>query len=770
MRSATHFRHSSDGHELRDAVGARNVAATDYCTDRREGTNDASSSYSVASSKSSGRIMMTDFRTPRETTTGGRGGGGGRKKWSRTDDLADGNGALYESYDRGDDDEDELFFSPLAQHAVHTPSYSFKCDAVAPEGRECSVDAAGSCGPLSVSHSAVPSDGVPPDPTPAPPRLSDAAAAVEMPPSSSSSSPKYLEVREELKSLLSEARGLSSPPSDTTTGESRSKLFTSSSDRPAAAKVEEAVESAPTFAPPNPTPSHYGGAVGRTPPAATSTAAFARQLATGSGRNPSSSPPCAPQSPATSTSFHLHSRSVSSLPRDALTVDFVRQCDDVETLGAILGLLSDNNGEGGNQHNAAAVGKGLVPRGGSGKQCRYPSLVRLVERRLRRIEEEQEGVGLVHENGKAGEKRQPFEQRAGDKKHEAPRPDTPDGGSNKENMHPDELMPIHDNGRPPSRPMDSITLLSDFSEDASCTLELDVEGSAITTTAVSPSPTFAGTTTVLESSLDMNLSESQSLLLDDESFFWKQGTGAEEGKRETKEVEQHPPSLSAGKKFATKQRGQDKSCQTEEDEELGEIRRQYAELKEQLDAALSSEARLTGEVNSLVDKHETTKHELSSKLKQAKDQLSQLRIDRQKQVAKLESVNVDLHDEVRRLHEQLHRVSHNAEDASRRMQSELDDARADNATISKDKDRLSSELNVMRSRYNAAQKEIAKLKHFLNKKSASSESDSIRKMQRVVESAKMANQALANALAVSEKDLADAVEVSSLSCLRLPMI
>ena len=337
-------------------------------------------------------------------------------------------------------------------------------------------------------------------------------------------------------------------------------------------------------------------------------------------------------------------------------------------------------------------------------------------------------------------------------------------------MHPDELMPIHDNGRPPSRPMDSITLLSDFSEDASCTLELDVEGSAITTTAVSPSPTFAGTTTVLESSLDMNLSESQSLLLDDESFFWKQGTGAEEEKRERKEVEQHPPSLSAGKKFATKQRGQDKSCQTEEDEELGEIRRQYAELKEQLDAALSSEARLTGEVNSLVDKHETTKHELSSKLKQAKDQLSQLRIDRQKQVAKLESVNVDLHDEVRRLHEQLHRVSHNAEDASRRMQSELDDARADNATISKDKDRLSSELNVMRSRYNAAQKEIAKLKHFLNKKSASSESDSIRKMQRVVESAKMANQALANALAVSEKDLADAVEVSSLSCLRLPII
>ena len=55
-------------------------------------------------------------------------------------------------------------------------------------------------------------------------------------------------------------------------------------------------------------------------------------------------------------------------------------------------------------------------------------------------------------------------------------------------------------------------------------------------------------------------------------------------------------------------------------------------------------------------------------------------------MAELETINNNLREEVGRLHEQLHRFNKNAEGATRRLQSELDDAKRHHSTLSQGKE------------------------------------------------------------------------------------
>ncbi|KAL7484348.1 hypothetical protein ACHAW6_009988 [Cyclotella cf. meneghiniana] len=75
---------------------------------------------------------------------------------------------------------------------------------------------------------------------------------------------------------------------------------------------------------------------------------------------------------------HLHPVSVSSLPPGALTVDFVKKCECAATLATILSVLSSAK---------------------RGKQLRQPSLVRLVKKRLEKVNSQKTVVGKSVEAG-----------------------------------------------------------------------------------------------------------------------------------------------------------------------------------------------------------------------------------------------------------------------------------------------------------------------------------------------------------------------------------
>jgi len=609
-------------------------------------------------------IKMSDFRTPKEHDG----------MYWKMDDFND-------TYN---EDDEEEFFSPLVQHAVHTPSSKHHNESDSSNHSlldfktGSNIMLVNSFEQLSVSQSVVPCTDIP---------IAAAAPAKAPIKRQPLSSPKYSEVTQELQSLLTEAKGEPSP-------------FVSN---PASI----------TTPPPRSTPLSL--------------------------KYPHTAGSTTPQSP----SFHLHTPSMSRLPPDALTVDFVMHCDCIDTLKAILCLLSDDNNTS-HRNNAKSRGN---------KQSRYPSLVRLVDKRLQKMQTE------MQQFAEGKEEEQPTRIALAGQK-----------GVDKENVDPEPLL--HQKERPSLeeiahetyRPMESITVLHDSKEDSVD----NNDGSANNAAAGSPAFTL-GSATISHSSLDMNLSQSL-FALDDESFFWKAGmyTDGDVGKKEKGEEQQ--PSLMAEKEMVANQSSQHKASQTEEEARHDDIHQRCAELKNKLASTLTSNARLTGEVDSLVNKHNYAEYELSSKLQHVTDQLSHLKVDstaekdaRQKHICQLETINHDLLEEVRRLHEQLHQFDENAGGTTRQLQSELEEARMHHSTLSQDKEMLGQELNEMHSRYDRAQREVAKLKLLLDKKNTTTESESVQKLHRTVESTKLANQALANALAVSEMDLAEAIEAKGKS-------
>eukprot|EP00804_Cyclotella_cryptica_P017606 CCRYP_006748-RA/>CCRYP_006748-RA protein AED:0.01 eAED:0.01 QI:1446/1/1/1/1/1/3/582/840 len=81
-----------------------------------------------------------------------------------------------------------------------------------------------------------------------------------------------------------------------------------------------------------------------------------------------------PNSQPTHLTPRLHPVSVSTLPAGALTVDFVKECESAETLETILSVLSSTK---------------------RGKQLRQPSLVQLVKKRLEKVNSQKNSVGGV---------------------------------------------------------------------------------------------------------------------------------------------------------------------------------------------------------------------------------------------------------------------------------------------------------------------------------------------------------------------------------------
>jgi len=196
-------------------------------------------------------------------------------------------------------------------------------------------------------------------------------------------------------------------------------------------------------------------------------------------------------------------------------------------------------------------------------------------------------------------------------------------------------------------------------------------------------------------------------------------------------------------------------------------RESHAELQEKLASSLAAQSQLTEMVESLVKKHDIIKDELSSKLNQAKEQLSHQQIhasaekeEYSKQVSQLVQVNQTLEQEMSSLKGRLEAVEKQASDAASQAEFQLDQSRLIHSKLSKDNKRLAKELNEAREACDKAAAEVMQLKQMLNDQIASADSSNnlaTKRMQKGLDAAKFANHALANALAISEKDLSEAL-------------
>ncbi|KAL3821660.1 hypothetical protein ACHAXA_006080 [Cyclostephanos tholiformis] len=415
-------------------------------------------------------------------------------------------------------------------------------------------------------------------------------------------------------------------------------------------------------------------------------------------------------------SFHLHSPSVSNLSPNALTVDFVKSCNCIETLKSILCILSDDNKFTSHRYN-----------GKRGKQLRYPSLVRLVEKKLQNLQmeismrdpnEEHLKVQPVQWLPRVGARGKVFLHQDND-------------GSDKENVDPHNLR--NQDGRAAMEeitrdyhlPMQSFTILHDSNgvgeENFS---NPDQNGSS--------SMTNRSISMMSKSSLDMNLSESMLFGLDDESHYWKQGTD-DPVVNCKEEIGEDMNSMAV-------ERIEDMKPKTDDEDNI-------LELKNMLTAALSSNARLLSEVNSLVDKQKNIKAELSTKLECMVKQLSQQQdaaasenTANRGQIAELKNTNFTLLEEIQGLNQQLHLVNQKAEKTSLKLHAEIENAKMKCSSLSHEKQILEKKLE----------------KFLLDKKALAPEIKNAEKMYHLLESSKLANKALAKALAVSEHDLAEA--------------
>ena len=606
-------------------------------------------SSTIDDDQSTSSIEVKDFRTPKQNGS----------DWK------------VDHYDHEDDDEEE-FFSPLAQHAGHTPSK--KNDA---------------CDSNYIMNTMISS-----------------LTAFDF-----NDHAKLVDSREHVMATQSEVQPSALPPADTTAPAER----VTKSSLKNSAMVEE-IQLLAKKAKGVPLPEK-------------SPSAFDSNL---SNMSASAMPMYHlgyPQDASTlhsPISFHLHSPSVSNLSPDALTVDFVKSCNCIETLNTIHFLLSDDNKFSSHRHD-----------GKRGKQLRYPSLVRLVEKQLQRVQTE-------IDRGNPNEEQQQTKPGGGQSVQLLPRvvargkvlryPDN--DGSDKENVDPRQEKIT----RNFHLPMQNVTVSHDSKDYGE-------ENCANANQNGSPSLTY-GSISMSKSSLDMNLSESMLFTLDDESHYWKQGTDAvvinckEEGGDGARR-------LTAESTIAIEQRKHKESQAKEQDD----ILESYVELEDKLAATLSSNARLTSEVDSLVKKQLEIKAELSAKLEHMAKQLSQQQdaaasenAAHRGQIAELDRMNHTLRGEIQRFDRQLHIVNKKAEKTSQ-LQSELEDAKMQCSSLSHDKEILEKNLDEFRTKYERLLLDSTKM---------APDSKNAEKMHHFVKSAKLANKALAEALAASEHDLAEA--------------
>lgn len=429
------------------------------------------------------------------------------------------------------------------------------------------------------------------------------------------------------------------------------------------------------------------------------------------------------------TSSHLHSPRVSTLSPDALTIDYIKSCTCIETLNTIHSLLTDVNNVTIHRNN----------HGKRGKQLRYPSLVRLVERQIQRLQ--QENLQKQQQTTSAEPLTvQLLPRVARGKVLGSPLEDN-DGGSDKENVNPRQPF-IHDNGHPTTITADETTRASPIPMQCIGVLHessADRHGSP-------------GSISMSRSSLDMNLSGSMMFALDDESHYWRQGGMADSANLNSNQnqgdveltVHSIEEKAMTAEHFDKQSQTFDQDC----------IIKSYMELEDKLAMTLSANVILTSEVDSLVNEQQEIKAELSAKLGHMTKQLSRQQdiaasesTTQQAQIAELDRMKHSLREEIEHLYRQLHLVNHNAESTALQLQFEIEDAKNKWSNHSTDKESLNKELIDIRSRYEKLLNE---------KKTVTLESKNTQKLRLFAESAKLANAALANSLAVSEKDLAEA--------------
>jgi predicted nucleic acid-binding Zn-ribbon protein len=275
-----------------------------------------------------------------------------------------------------------------------------------------------------------------------------------------------------------------------------------------------------------------------------------------------------------------------------------------------------------------------------------------------------------------------------------------------------------------------------------------------------------------ETSLDMNLSVS----LDDESYFWRQDGGGQQdqGNEEKMTSQQVVENNYEGVPFdsskeecvfndvantSTAPQGDDFTPTPQHEIDT--------ELQEKLASSLAAHAQLTERVESLVKEHASIKDELTSRLDQAREQLSQRQIhastekkEYTKQVSQLTHVNQMLEREMSALKGRIEVVDQKAVDAASQADLQVDQTRLIQAQLSKENERLGRELDEARQARDRGAAEVLGLKQLLDEQIAgadASNNTATKRIKKGLEAAKFANHALANALAISERDLSEAL-------------
>lgn len=245
-------------------------------------------------------------------------------------------------------------------------------------------------------------------------------------------------------------------------------------------------------------------------------------------------------SPNNQNSPHLHSPSVSALPLGALTVDFVSNCECIETLNTILSVLNGSR---------------------RGKQLRQPRLVQFVQKRLAKLDPSKDVTedtnslvrnkrnGIIYEESQW----QNFHHDNEWNVKLAPRITTETNDTGNRVVWRED---VKDNGDSSVHEMPDDEIVANIPV---MNTPKTVEVPSLTVPTSSPSIHLSS---VAESSLDMNLSES--FTLGDESAYWR--TVEETIQEEVDPVEIPPPTESL--------------MEVELVRELGEIREAYEKAKD----------------------------------------------------------------------------------------------------------------------------------------------------------------------------------------------
>ena len=273
-----------------------------------------------------------------------------------------------------------------------------------------------------------------------------------------------------------------------------------------------------------------------------------------------------------------------------------------------------------------------------------------------------------------------------------------------------------------------------------------------------------------ETSLDMNLSES----LDDESYFWKQDGGKLDNLETTWESTLKAVEDTKDVPMIAKYQEVDEDVAVtksppEDSTLIPSIQQQqnYIELEEKLSKSVATQAELTAKIESLMKEHDTIKAELTSKLDEAREELSRQRIHSSnekevytKNISQLGQINQRLEDEISSLKIQLEAVGKKANDAARQLELELEERKLIESKLSQENERLGQELDEARLAHDTAAAEESRWKEMLEEHIANADeknNNATKRIKKGLEAAKFANHALANALAISEKDLSEAL-------------